>query len=152
MFDSTHRRTCLHYAAYYGHSDCLQAILSAAHTTPVSDSWLVNLLFFFFFFKHLPSSIGLIWWVLNLNWMEMARGFARFVNIRDGDGSTPLHLSARQSQPECVRILLSNGALVCVSTCRYEEWSLILSLWVYPENDGLLWICYAVVQVVRHSI
>ncbi|XP_022948919.1 putative E3 ubiquitin-protein ligase XBAT31 [Cucurbita moschata] len=83
MFDSTHRRTCLHYAAYYGHSDCLQAILSAAHTTPVSDSW----------------------------------GFARFVNIRDGDGSTPLHLSARQSQPECVRILLSNGALVCVSTC-----------------------------------
>ncbi|KAA8518893.1 hypothetical protein F0562_016333 [Nyssa sinensis] len=24
MFDSLHGRTCLHYAAYYGHSDCLQ--------------------------------------------------------------------------------------------------------------------------------
>ncbi|KAL4031945.1 hypothetical protein IC575_010240 [Cucumis melo] len=83
MFDSIHRRTCLHYAAFYGHSDCLQAILSAAHTTPVSDSW----------------------------------GFARFVNVRDGDGSTPLHLASRQSQPECVRMLLNNGALVSVSTC-----------------------------------
>lgn len=41
MFDSMHGRTCLHYAAYYGHSDCLQAILSAAHSNPVADSWCV---------------------------------------------------------------------------------------------------------------
>lgn len=41
MFDSLNGRTCLHYAAYYGHSDCLKAILSAAHSTPVSDSWSV---------------------------------------------------------------------------------------------------------------
>jgi len=40
MFDSIRRRTCLHYAAYYGHIDCLKAILSAAHSTPVADSWL----------------------------------------------------------------------------------------------------------------
>jgi E3 ubiquitin-protein ligase XBAT32/33 len=40
MFDSSHGRTCLHYAAYYGHSDCLRAILSAARTSPVSQSWL----------------------------------------------------------------------------------------------------------------
>lgn len=33
----------MHYAAYNGHSDCLQAILSAAHSTPVADSWLVSL-------------------------------------------------------------------------------------------------------------
>ncbi|KAG6643163.1 putative E3 ubiquitin-protein ligase XBAT31 [Carya illinoinensis] len=85
MFDSLHGRTCLHYAAYYGHSDCLQAILSAAHSTPVSDSW----------------------------------GFARFVNIRDGGGATPLHLAARQSRPECVHILLDSGALVCASTGGY---------------------------------
>ena len=38
MFDSIRRRTCLHYAAYYGHIDCLKAILSAAHSTPVADS------------------------------------------------------------------------------------------------------------------
>ncbi|XP_059462499.1 putative E3 ubiquitin-protein ligase XBAT31 [Corylus avellana] len=85
MFDSLNGRTCLHYAAYYGHSDCLQAILSAAHSTPVADSW----------------------------------GFARFVNIRDGGGATPLHLAARQRRPECVHILLDSGALVCASTGGY---------------------------------
>ncbi|MBA0846830.1 hypothetical protein Goshw_007965 [Gossypium schwendimanii] len=85
MFDSLHGRTCLHYAAYYGHSDCLQAILSAAQSSPVAVSW----------------------------------GYARFVNIRDGRGATPLHLAARRKQPECVHILLYNGALVCASTGRY---------------------------------
>ncbi|XP_057956059.1 putative E3 ubiquitin-protein ligase XBAT31 [Malania oleifera] len=85
MFDTLHGRTCLHYAAYYGHSDCLQAILSAAHTTPVAASW----------------------------------GFARFVNTRDGRGATSLHLAARQRRPECVHILLDNGALVCASTGGY---------------------------------
>ncbi|MCL7045232.1 hypothetical protein MKW94_018043, partial [Papaver nudicaule] len=39
MFDSINGRTCLHYAASYGHSDCLQAILSAAHSSPISSSW-----------------------------------------------------------------------------------------------------------------
>ncbi|KAG6493955.1 E3 ubiquitin-protein ligase XB3-like [Zingiber officinale] len=39
-------------------------------------------------------------------------GFARFVNVRDGNGATPLHLAARQRQADCVHILLDNGALV----------------------------------------
>jgi len=85
MFDSTHGRTCLHYAAYYGHSDCLQAILSAARSSHVAASW----------------------------------GYARYVNIRDGKGATPLHLAARQRRPECVHVLLDNGALVCASTGGY---------------------------------
>ncbi|XP_047332353.1 putative E3 ubiquitin-protein ligase XBAT31 [Impatiens glandulifera] len=85
MFDSINRRTCLHYAAYYGHSNCLQVILSAASTSDVAVSW----------------------------------GYARFVNIRDGKGATPLHLAARLRRPECVHILLDNGALVCASTSGY---------------------------------
>ncbi|KAI7755821.1 hypothetical protein M8C21_030951 [Ambrosia artemisiifolia] len=85
MFDSLNGRTCLHYAAYYGHSECLQTILSAARTSHVSASW----------------------------------GYSRFVNIRDGKGATPLHLAARQRRPECVHILLENGALVCASTGGY---------------------------------
>ncbi|KAJ6832698.1 E3 ubiquitin-protein ligase XB3 [Iris pallida] len=85
MFDSLHGRTCLHYAAYYGHSDCLQAILSAALSTPVADSW----------------------------------GFARFVNVKDGRGATPLHLAARQRRPDCVHILLDKGALVSATTAGY---------------------------------
>lgn len=85
MFDSLRGRTCLHYAAYYGHSDCLKLILSTARTSHVALSW----------------------------------GFARFVNIRDGKGATPLHLAARQRRPECVHILLDCGALVCASTGGY---------------------------------
>lgn len=49
-----------------------------------------------------------------------SRGFARFVNIRDGKGATPLHLAARQRRPDCVHILLDNGALVCASTGGYR--------------------------------
>ncbi|XP_021720874.1 putative E3 ubiquitin-protein ligase XBAT31 [Chenopodium quinoa] len=85
MFDSLRGRTCLHYAAYYGRSECLKLIISTARTSHVAISW----------------------------------GFARFVNIRDGKGATPLHLAARQRQPECVHILLDCGALVCASTGGY---------------------------------
>ncbi|KAE8728006.1 putative E3 ubiquitin-protein ligase XBOS31 [Hibiscus syriacus] len=85
MFDSLHGRTCLHYAAYYGHFDCLQAILSSAQSSPVAFSW----------------------------------GYARFVNIRDARGATPLHLAARKRRSDCVDILLDNGALVCASTGGY---------------------------------
>ncbi|GFS29609.1 hypothetical protein Acr_00g0007470 [Actinidia rufa] len=46
-------------------------------------------------------------------------GFSQFVNIREGKGATPLHLAAHQKQPECVHILLDNGALVFASTGGY---------------------------------
>ncbi|XP_062232575.1 E3 ubiquitin-protein ligase XB3-like [Phragmites australis] len=85
MFDSVHARTCLHQAAYYGHADCLQAVLSAAQATPVAGSW----------------------------------GFARFVNVRDEHGATPLHLAARQGRPECVHLLLEKGAIVSAATVSY---------------------------------
>ncbi|XP_062095645.1 putative E3 ubiquitin-protein ligase XBAT31 isoform X2 [Humulus lupulus] len=86
MFDSVNGRTCLHYASYYGHSDCLKVILSAARSNTVANSW----------------------------------GYARFVNIRDGGGATPLHLAARHRRPECVHVLLDHGALVCASTGGYS--------------------------------
>lgn len=47
------------------------------------------------------------------------RGFARFVNLRDGTGATPLHLASSQRWPNCVHILLECGALVCASNGRY---------------------------------
>jgi ankyrin repeat protein len=49
----------------------------------------------------------------------VVRGFARFVNIRDGNGATPLHLAARHRRLECLQSLLDNGALVCASTGGY---------------------------------
>ncbi|KAL6566574.1 putative E3 ubiquitin-protein ligase xbat31 [Orobanche minor] len=46
-------------------------------------------------------------------------GYSRFVNVRDGKGATPLHLAVRQRRPECVHMLLDNGAPVCASTSGY---------------------------------
>lgn len=45
MFDTVNGRTCLHYAAYYGHFSCLKAILSSAQSSHVAASWFVLFLF-----------------------------------------------------------------------------------------------------------
>lgn len=42
------------------------------------------------------------------------------MNVRDGNGMTPLHLAARQRRPNCVHILLDNGALVGAPTGGYR--------------------------------
>lgn len=113
MFDSLNRRTCLHYAAYYGHSDCLEAIISAAHSAPVAVTWLVFLI---------VSGLVLSCFDRCLIYLELdvvGRGFIRYVNIRDGGGATPLHIAARRRQPQCIRTLLANGALACALTCAY---------------------------------
>lgn len=57
MFDVCHGRTCLHYAAYYGHSSCLKAILSAARSSPVAASWLVLFDFGINFFPNWFGSV-----------------------------------------------------------------------------------------------
>lgn len=41
------------------------------------------------------------------------------MNVRDSNGATPLHLAARQTKPDCVHILLDNGALVSATTGGY---------------------------------
>ena len=50
---------------------------------------------------------------------KLRRGFARFVNVRDDHGATPLHLAARQGRPGCVQVLLENGAIVSALTGSY---------------------------------
>ncbi|GLJ34316.1 hypothetical protein SUGI_0689920 [Cryptomeria japonica] len=42
FFDSLHGRIVLHYAANYGYTDRVEAILLARHLTSVLDSWLLN--------------------------------------------------------------------------------------------------------------
>ena len=69
MFDSLHGWTCLHYAAYYCHSDCLQVILYAANSTQVADSWWVfkfqqNPLYIHWFLViHMPCLLWVFSWV-----------------------------------------------------------------------------------------
>ncbi|RZC78743.1 hypothetical protein C5167_002939 [Papaver somniferum] len=113
MFDSVSGRTCLHYAAYYGHLDCLQAILSAAHSSPVSISWgfarFVNVrddngatpLHLAARQRH-PDCVHIL---LNNGGLVCA--------LTSGNrcpGRTPLHLAARGGSLDCVRELLAWGA------------------------------------------
>ncbi|PIN24368.1 26S proteasome regulatory complex, subunit PSMD10 [Handroanthus impetiginosus] len=113
MFDSRNGRTCLHYAAYYGHSDCLQVILSAARASPVAASWGYS--------RFVNTRDGKGATALHL---AARQGCSECVHVlldngaivyastdRYGyPGSTPLHLAARSGSLDCIRELLAWGA------------------------------------------
>ncbi|XP_010937641.1 E3 ubiquitin-protein ligase XB3 [Elaeis guineensis] len=113
MFDSLHGRTCLHYAAYYGHSNCLQAILSAAQSTSVADSWgfarFVNIRD-----GHGATPLHLAARQKRPNCVHILLDSGALVCASTGGyscpGSTPLHLAARGGCLDCVRELLAWGA------------------------------------------
>ncbi|KAG0501354.1 hypothetical protein HPP92_001426 [Vanilla planifolia] len=114
MFDSVNERTCLHHAAYYGHSDCLEAILQAAsHSKRISASWGVAR------FVNLRDSKGLT----SLH-LAAKQGKAACLRLLLDSGalidtstgflgshrSAPLHLAARRGSLDCVCELLARGA------------------------------------------
>ncbi|KAK4441110.1 putative E3 ubiquitin-protein ligase XBAT31 [Sesamum alatum] len=113
MFDSLNGRTCLHYAAYYGHSDCLEAILSAARTSQVAASWGYS------HFVNIRDSKGAT--PLHLA-ARQRRPRCVHILLDNGalvcastggygfPGSTPLHLAARSGSLDCIRELLAWGA------------------------------------------
>ncbi|KAH9627521.1 hypothetical protein KSS87_016235 [Heliosperma pusillum] len=113
MFDSLRGRTCLHYAAYNGHSDCLKAILSAARTSHVAISWG------FARFVNIRDGKGAT--PLHLaarqgrpDCVHMLLDSGALVCASTGGygypGSTPLHLAARGGSLDCIRELLAWGA------------------------------------------
>ncbi|KAK3156477.1 hypothetical protein QOZ80_2AG0107750 [Eleusine coracana subsp. coracana] len=113
MFDCVHGRTCLHHAAYYGHADCLRAVLSAAaqNSSPVTSSWG------FARFVNLRDERGAT--ALHL---AARQGRAECVHVLldkgamvsssswSWRGSTALHLAARAGNLACIRELLAWGA------------------------------------------
>ncbi|EAY77423.1 hypothetical protein OsI_05417 [Oryza sativa Indica Group] len=114
-FDSPRARTCLHHAAYYGHAECLQAILGAAAQAqgPVAASWG------FARFVNVRDERG-------ATPLHLAARHARASCVRllldkgaivsaptavyGFPGSTALHLAARAGSMECIRELLAWGA------------------------------------------
>uniref|UniRef100_A0A7N0UN01 RING-type E3 ubiquitin transferase n=1 Tax=Kalanchoe fedtschenkoi TaxID=63787 RepID=A0A7N0UN01_KALFE len=113
MFDSINGRTCLHYAAFHGHSDCLQAIISAARSSPIAASWG------FTRFVNVRDSKGatplhLASFQRRSNAVQILLDNGALVCTSTGrygfPGSTPLHLAARAGSLDCIRKLLSWGA------------------------------------------
>lgn len=113
MFDSANGRTCLHYAAYYGQSDCLQSIISAANSSPIAHSWGSAR------FLNIRDGNGAtpLHLAARQRQAECARillGKGALVCASTGGysclGSAPLHLAARSGSLECVRELLAWGA------------------------------------------
>lgn len=113
LFDSLRGRTCLHYAAYYGHSDCLESILAAANSTPVANSWGFSR------FVNIRDKSGAT--PLHLAARQNRSDCLRILLSRGAlvcastggyihSGNTPLHLAARGGSLDCVRELLSWGA------------------------------------------
>ncbi|KAE9600643.1 putative transcription factor C2H2 family [Lupinus albus] len=113
MFDAIYGRTCLHYAAYYGHSSCLKAILSAAQYSPVAASWGFSR------FVNIRDGRGAT--PLHLaarqrrpECVHILLDSGALVCASTGGygfpGSTPLHLAARGGSLDCIRELLAWGA------------------------------------------
>ncbi|GMI84077.1 XB3 ortholog 1 in Arabidopsis thaliana [Hibiscus trionum] len=115
-FDSLHGRTCLHYAAYYGHSDCLEAILSAARSSPIAVSWgyarLVNVRDARGATLSHPKT-GLVE-IRRPECVHTLLDHGALVCASTGEygspGSSPLHLAARGGSLDCIRQLLAWGA------------------------------------------
>ncbi|KAL8129758.1 hypothetical protein V2J09_018913 [Rumex salicifolius] len=113
MFDSIQGRTCLHYAALYGHSDCLQVLLSSAHSSPVAASWGFNR-FVNIRDKKGSTPLHLAARQRHAECVHILLGSGALVSASTGGssycGSTPLHFAARGGSLDCVRELLAHGA------------------------------------------
>ncbi|CAN4100956.1 unnamed protein product [Withania somnifera] len=113
MFDSLNGRTCLHYAAYYGNSDCLTTILSASRTSHIASSWgyarFVN-------FKDGKGAtpLHLAARQKRLECVHILVDNGALACASTGGygfpGSTPLHWAARGGSLDCIRELLAWGA------------------------------------------
>ncbi|XP_061373215.1 putative E3 ubiquitin-protein ligase XBAT31 isoform X2 [Gastrolobium bilobum] len=113
MFDARYGRTCLHYAAYYGHSSCVKAILSAAQSSTVAASWgfprFVNVRdgkgatpLHLAARQRRPECVHIL--------LDSGALVCASTGRYGCPGSTPLHLAARGGSLDCIRELLAWGA------------------------------------------
>ncbi|XP_010922347.1 E3 ubiquitin-protein ligase XB3 [Elaeis guineensis] len=115
-----HKQTPLMLAAMHGRIACLQRLLQAGANILMFDSLHGRTcLHYAAYYGHLDC-LQAILAAARSTPVADSWGFARFVNVRDGNGATPLHLAAKQGWPNCLHILLGNGALVSAPTGRYS--------------------------------
>ncbi|KAK6935882.1 Ankyrin repeat [Dillenia turbinata] len=114
-----HKQTPLMLAAMHGKFSCVQKLIQAGANILMFDSLHRRTCLHYAAYYGHSDCLQAILSAARSPDVAVSWGYARFVNIRDGRGATPLHLAARQKRPQCVHILLDNGALVCTSTGTY---------------------------------
>ncbi|PKI39381.1 putative E3 ubiquitin-protein ligase XBAT31 [Punica granatum] len=114
-----HKRTPLMLAAMHGEISCVERLIEAGANILMFDSAHGRTCLHHAAFYGHSNCLQAILSAAHSSPVADSWGFARFVNIRDGNGATPLHLAARQGRSECVHVLLDRGALVCASTGGY---------------------------------
>ncbi|XP_062210767.1 E3 ubiquitin-protein ligase XB3-like [Phragmites australis] len=111
-----HKQTALMLAAMHGKTDCVRRLLDAgANIVMFDSSHGRTCLHYAAYYGHADC----LWAILSSAKsapVSESWGFARFVNVRDDTGATPLHLAARQGWRRCVHVLLENGAIVSASS------------------------------------
>nr|ACN35883.1 unknown [Zea mays] len=114
-----HKQTPLMLAAMHGKIDCARKLLEAGANILMFDSLHGRTcLHHASYFGHVDC-LRAILAAARTTPVADSWGFARFVNVRDDRGATPLHLAARQGRSACVQVLLENGAIVSALTGSY---------------------------------
>uniref|UniRef100_A0A0D9WBZ4 RING-type E3 ubiquitin transferase n=1 Tax=Leersia perrieri TaxID=77586 RepID=A0A0D9WBZ4_9ORYZ len=114
-----HKQTPLMLAAMHGKIDCVLKLLQAGANILMFDSVHARTCLHHAAYYGHVDCLQAILSAAQTTPVADSWGFARFVNVRDDHGATPLHLAARQGRPGCVQMLLENGAIVSALTGSY---------------------------------
>ncbi|XP_042509779.1 putative E3 ubiquitin-protein ligase XBAT31 [Macadamia integrifolia] len=114
-----HKQTPLMLAAMHGKISCVRKLLQAGANILMFDSVHGRTCLHYAAYHGHSDCLQAILSAAHSSPVAESWGFARFVNVRDDGGATPLHLAARQRRADCVHILLDSGALVSASSAGF---------------------------------
>ncbi|KAL5219718.1 hypothetical protein ABZP36_024431 [Zizania latifolia] len=116
---SRKKQTPLMLAAMHGNTDCVLSLLHAGANILTFESVHARTCLHHAAYYGHTDCLQAILAAAQAAPVASSWGFARFVNVRDEHGATPLHLAARQGHPASVRLLLHKGAIVSAPPAAY---------------------------------